>query len=258
MDGPQSGPAEAYARLAALNPLSPTFCKPKPSTAAAAPAPAPAKAAAPSPALAKAAASSNAPVTAPSSGATASSSVELTITRAPGGGVLLDISQAAGAPAAPAPAAKPAKAAKAAKPAAAPAAPAPAAKPTAKPAATDAVAKSSAPAEGGGMEAAVLAALTADGSVADSLPFAAAHGFVHAELIGVCKSLASNAFIVTTDLSRSIVQLSKEGVEAAEKGSPEVRVHTMAPRAAALLPRCVLPPPLAACRAPPPARRDRS
>ena len=78
------------------------------------------------------------------------------------------------------------------------------------------------------MEAAIKDAL-ADGSIRDSLEFAESKGFAHAELIGVCKSLASGSFIVTADVKRDVLQLTKEGAEASTSGSPEARVFALVP-----------------------------
>uniref|UniRef100_A0A7S2DG68 phenylalanine--tRNA ligase n=1 Tax=Haptolina brevifila TaxID=156173 RepID=A0A7S2DG68_9EUKA len=79
------------------------------------------------------------------------------------------------------------------------------------------------------MEEAIKATLDADGSITDSMPFAEAKGFDHAALIGVCKSLSSAQNIEVTNKSRTCIQLSAEGRECAEKGSPEARVFAMIP-----------------------------
>ena len=86
----------------------------------------------------------------------------------------------------------------------------------------------------GAMEETLRAALSKDGSVADSLPFAKAHGFDHAALIGVCKSLSSEKWIATESLSQTVVQLSAEGEESAKLGSPEARLYAMIPAAAGI------------------------
>ena len=85
------------------------------------------------------------------------------------------------------------------------------------------------------MEAAVKDALLASGAIPDSLAFAAANSFAHADLIGVCKSLASNNHIKTADLSKNVLQLSKEGLEVAELGSPEARVFALVPAEGGIL-----------------------
>ena len=84
-------------------------------------------------------------------------------------------------------------------------------------------------------EAAIRDALAAQASIPDSVPFAEKHGFAHADLIGTCKSLASGSFIVTSDLSRTAIQLTKEGQQAAELGSPEARVWALVPAAGGIL-----------------------
>ena len=84
------------------------------------------------------------------------------------------------------------------------------------------------------MEAAIKAALDA-GPIGDSLDFAAAHGFAHADLVGVVKSLKSGSFITTTDLSKTALKLSKEGAEVVAEGSPEARVFALVPAAGGIL-----------------------
>ena len=84
-------------------------------------------------------------------------------------------------------------------------------------------------------EEAIKAALTSGGSIPDSLPFAEKHGFAHADVIGVCKSLASGQFITTSDLSRTALQLSKEGNEVLDVGSPEARLFAMVPAEGGIL-----------------------
>ena len=87
----------------------------------------------------------------------------------------------------------------------------------------------------GTVEEAIKAALTSDGAIPDSLPFAEAQSFVHTDLIGVCKSLASGQFIATRDLSRAALQLSKEGKEVLELGSPGARLFALVPAAGGIL-----------------------
>jgi len=71
--------------------------------------------------------------------------------------------------------------------------------------------------------------LAASGVVEDTLTFAEAHGYAHDDVVGLCKSLASNGFIETEKLERSLVLLTKDGVYAAENGTPEARVFFMVP-----------------------------
>ena len=81
------------------------------------------------------------------------------------------------------------------------------------------------------MEAAIRAAVTGGGVIANTLPFAEANGFAHADLIGVCKSLETGSFIASESISASKLQLSKEGEECARLGSPEARVYALVPAA---------------------------
>ena len=85
------------------------------------------------------------------------------------------------------------------------------------------------------MEDAIKAELGASGEIPDSLPFADARGFAHADIIGVCKSLASGDFIVTKALSSTRLQLSKEGATVVELGSPEARVFALVPAGTGIL-----------------------
>ena len=79
------------------------------------------------------------------------------------------------------------------------------------------------------MEEAIKSALSSGGTIPDSLAFAEKHGFAHADLIGVCKSLKSGEFIATKDLSKMVLQLTKEGAEAEQLGSPEARLFALVP-----------------------------
>ena len=107
-----------------------------------------------------------------------------------------------------------------AKPKAAPAS----AKPKAAPSATaDVSAPSSL------MEDAVRAALASSGVIEDTVSFAETNGFEHTNLIGVCKSLASNDFIACANLSKNVVRLSGEGRTVASGGSPEAEVFALVP-----------------------------
>ena len=87
----------------------------------------------------------------------------------------------------------------------------------------------------GSMEETLRETLDGAGSVADSLPFAAAHSFDHAALIGVCKSMESAQRIATSTLSKTMVVLSKEGEECAASGSPEARVFHLVPAGTGIL-----------------------
>jgi len=75
----------------------------------------------------------------------------------------------------------------------------------------------------------VRAELTSSGVIADTVPFSSAKGFGHADLIGVCKSLASNSFIATENLSCEQTHLTKEGESAVSVGSPEAVVFSLVP-----------------------------
>ena len=79
------------------------------------------------------------------------------------------------------------------------------------------------------IEEALRAALAEAGAVEDTLDFASTHGFEHDAVIGACKSLQSGDFIESKTLERSVVALTKDGVEAAELGSPEARVFALVP-----------------------------
>jgi phenylalanyl-tRNA synthetase alpha chain len=116
-------------------------------------------------------------------------------------------------------------------PPSAPAAPAPKEPKAAAMPVKAAPAKAAATSAGGTdkMEDALKAALEKDGVIADSLAFAEQHVFDHAALIGVCKSLSSAQNIATENLSRTVVQLSEEGLQCAQHGSPEVRVFALVP-----------------------------
>lgn len=85
------------------------------------------------------------------------------------------------------------------------------------------------------MESKIQEALAASGSIPDSLAFAEQNGYDHAALIGVCKSLSSSSFIATADVKRDVLQLTKEGAEAAKSGSPEARVYQLVPAAGGIL-----------------------
>jgi len=52
------------------------------------------------------------------------------------------------------------------------------------------------------MEDAVRRALDGGKTIEDTHVFAEAHGFTHADLIGVCKSLSTGEFTVNENLSR--------------------------------------------------------
>lgn len=79
------------------------------------------------------------------------------------------------------------------------------------------------------MEDAVRAALASSGVIEDTVPFAETNGFEHTNLIGVCKSLASNDFIACANLSKNVVRLSGEGRTVASGGSPEAEVFALVP-----------------------------
>ena len=85
------------------------------------------------------------------------------------------------------------------------------------------------------MDVAIRKALTLTGTIPDSLPFAEEHGFSHADIIGVCKSLASGSFISTQHLTRTAIQLTKEGHQVATLGSPEARVFALVPAQSGIL-----------------------
>jgi len=78
-------------------------------------------------------------------------------------------------------------------------------------------------------------ALSTAGSIPDSLPFAESHGIPHADVIGSCKSLAAGSFIAVADVQQTVVQLSKEGAECAELGSPEARLFALVPSEGGIL-----------------------
>ena len=81
----------------------------------------------------------------------------------------------------------------------------------------------------GSIEDAVRGALGSTGVMDDTVPFAEANGFEHNDVIGACKSLSSNDFIICKSLSKNVVRLSAEGRAVASGGSPEAVVFALVP-----------------------------
>jgi len=79
------------------------------------------------------------------------------------------------------------------------------------------------------MDEAVRLAVDGGKVIEDSQEFAAANGFAHAELVGLCKSLATGGFITTEATSRQSLQLTKEGELVVTSGSPEAVVFGCVP-----------------------------
>ena len=74
------------------------------------------------------------------------------------------------------------------------------------------------------LEALVLSTLDRDGSVESTLALAETAGCDHLALIGVIKSLETDAFVASDELSTSYWQLTEEAEEVVRLGSPEARV----------------------------------
>ena len=82
---------------------------------------------------------------------------------------------------------------------------------------------------GPSIDDAIREALSSSGGIEDTVAFAEAGGFAHADVIGACKSLSSNSFIATENLSKSSIRLSEEGKAAISQGSPEALVFAIVP-----------------------------
>jgi len=73
------------------------------------------------------------------------------------------------------------------------------------------------------MEEAIRSALEHGEPVKDSQVFADAHGFAHADLVGVCKSLSTGGFIVTESLSRFAADTTGSSARPRSEASPPRR-----------------------------------
>lgn len=73
------------------------------------------------------------------------------------------------------------------------------------------------------IERSILAAVAADGQVADSWAFAREKGWDHLAVVGAIKSLESDEFVTTGKVEFKYWMLLAEGEEALEHGAPEVR-----------------------------------
>lgn len=78
-------------------------------------------------------------------------------------------------------------------------------------------------------EAQLLQALAADGQIADSFEYAQAHGVSHELVVGVMKSLLTDAFVTDKELSTSFYVLKDEAKGFLVNGSPEVQVFNAIP-----------------------------
>ncbi|GMF23890.1 unnamed protein product [Phytophthora fragariaefolia] len=78
-------------------------------------------------------------------------------------------------------------------------------------------------------EALLLAAVGADGRVADTFEFAQAHALPHELVVGVMKSLLVDAFVAETERATSFYVLKDEARQFLAHGSPEVQVFRAIP-----------------------------
>jgi phenylalanyl-tRNA synthetase alpha chain len=78
-------------------------------------------------------------------------------------------------------------------------------------------------------EAQLLQTLAADGQIADSFAYAHARGVSHELVVGVMKSLLTDAFVADTELSTSFYVLKDEARGFLLQGSPEVQVFNAIP-----------------------------
>ncbi|KAE9006731.1 Phenylalanine--tRNA ligase alpha subunit [Phytophthora rubi] len=78
-------------------------------------------------------------------------------------------------------------------------------------------------------EALLLAAIGADGCVADTYEFALASGLSHELVVGVMKSLLVDAFVADAERATSFYVLKDEARQFLERGSPEIQVFHAIP-----------------------------
>lgn len=76
----------------------------------------------------------------------------------------------------------------------------------------------------------VLALLESGSALlSDSTKLAKEHNWNHERLVGVLKSLQSREVLVATQSSCMLLEITPEGLEVLEQGSPEFKVHASIP-----------------------------
>ena len=79
-------------------------------------------------------------------------------------------------------------------------------------------------ADSAALESLLLSSLV-NGDIPDSYEFASLNSVDHQKLVGVVKSLEGDAFVVSEALTAKFWELSEEGVNVAQQGSPEFQVY---------------------------------
>ena len=75
-------------------------------------------------------------------------------------------------------------------------------------------------------------AASADGTISDTLAYAAARGVVHTALVGALSSLVAKSMVATAPATRERLVLTEEALGYAKSGSPEFQVWSSIPAGA--------------------------